>query len=788
MAPNERSFRHERRRRVGELRQQGHTTKQIAIIFARDYRESPLKAFRWAHDWTLDEACERYNNDVADDPEQEAMSYRRLSEYENWPGSATSTQPRLTVLQGFAMLYQCAPGDLFEGTDYTLEAEQHASTPATSSQDAAYGEQATAAPPTLLRVLVTRRHWRPYEVFRMRYERAARELAERDQDPRLGRLSVGRRQFERWLAGTLQTKPYPDHCRVLEFLFGLPVDELFSPASEGSGTTRPDALMVSERLDAGDALLAGDRLAAPSAAVALGVEVGSGAVEAAVGGSSAQDEVFREALAAARKQAGRELARFRNEAGLSQQDLANRIGYTRAQVAGAESATNATAAEFWGACDEVFRAGGVLVAARGRVEGTQRARREAAVRRDAARREVRLQQWRAEHGHSGAGLANGAGLTSVEFLPDSALPSGWPLPWGTMQRLTPLLNRADPFWFSGTGASLVNRLDFLRSVAAAAGLVVFDPEPWERLTRSLKEPRLLDNETVSGLEAGTAGFFLLEEQLPARRLAELLSRHVDALTGFLNMTPEGQLRRRLASTAGEAAVLAGWLSFDMKDHATARAYYGAAEDAAAEADDAPLLACALGYRSYMASAEGNRRQAIAFLERAHELANGQDNALTRSWVAGRNAEENAALGHKRDALAALEVAAAEFEAARRDDERVWTRFFTEGRMGGLQVNTYARLGDPRLQHAAQDLLDSLGPIEVKAHAISLAAVARAFFQTGAVEEGVSHADHALVVALRTECAIALSQLSELQPYLKRTSDRAARDLDEKLQAALLTAL
>jgi hypothetical protein len=83
--------------------------------------------------------------------------------------------------------------------------------------------------PTLLRVLVAERHWQKYETFVTQYERAANELAIRDHDPRLRGLSIAKRQFGRWLAGTVKTAPYPDHCRVLEDLFGRRADELLAP-------------------------------------------------------------------------------------------------------------------------------------------------------------------------------------------------------------------------------------------------------------------------------------------------------------------------------------------------------------------------------------------------------------------------------------------------------------------------------------------------------------------------------------------------------------------------------
>ncbi|HZD71225.1 MAG TPA: helix-turn-helix transcriptional regulator [Actinomycetes bacterium] len=260
-------FRQERRRRIRELRDGGATNKQIARTFARDYDESPLKAFRWAHDWSLVEACERFHNDVADDPEHGSMSPPRLSLYENWPRSANPEcrPPSVRLLQAFAKLYQCSPSDLIEGTDYTPEAErtqQHG--PMTSPSD-----------------------------------------------------------------------PAPE------------------PVGEGDGTSEAEQGLL-------------------------------------------PDSVLAEAVVEARRRGGRELSRLRGRAGLSQQDLANRVGYTRGQVAGAEVGSQSTAPEFWQACDRVLAAGGALVAARAEVGAAMRARRDAAIRREEGRREARLQQWRAE--------------------------------------------------------------------------------------------------------------------------------------------------------------------------------------------------------------------------------------------------------------------------------------------------------------------------------------------------------------------------------------------------------
>ena len=86
-----------------------------------------------------------------------------------------------------------------------------------------------------MRVLVTSRHWQKFATFERQFRNAARELAEREEDPGLARVTVSRRQFERWYAGAVKTTPHPDACRILEFMFGLPAARLLAPAGEPAG-------------------------------------------------------------------------------------------------------------------------------------------------------------------------------------------------------------------------------------------------------------------------------------------------------------------------------------------------------------------------------------------------------------------------------------------------------------------------------------------------------------------------------------------------------------------------
>lgn len=93
--------------------------------------------------------------------------------------------------------------------------------------------------PTLLRTLITARHWQRYETFAVQFKRAAGKLADDEGEEDLAKMSVSARQFERWYGGELRTRPHPDACRILEHMFGYPVRQLLAPAGRPPAKTSP---------------------------------------------------------------------------------------------------------------------------------------------------------------------------------------------------------------------------------------------------------------------------------------------------------------------------------------------------------------------------------------------------------------------------------------------------------------------------------------------------------------------------------------------------------------------
>nr|WP_229806293.1 hypothetical protein [Microbispora rosea] len=101
------------------------------------------------------------------------------------------------------------------------------------------------------------------------------------------------------------------------------------------------------------------------------------------------------------------------------------------------------------------------------------------------------------------------------------------------------------------------RMDRRTMLLLAAGMTAETAasiaDPWERLSRALRGPQMLGDDTIERLEARTIGFHRLEYVMPARAIYQGLTTHINELSTLLQSGPPERYRRRLAATAGEAA-------------------------------------------------------------------------------------------------------------------------------------------------------------------------------------------------------------------------------------------
>src|SRR6266487_140492 len=162
------------------------------------------------------------------------------------------------------------------------------------------------------------------------------------------------------------------------------------------------------------------------------------------------------------------------------------------------------------------------------------------------------------------------------------------------QRLLSELDRR----LEAEGVAELRRRDLLRLGGAVSGLAAMAPvlESWDRLVLALRGSDPVHDDMVADLEAQTAGFHELERQLPGRALFPKLDAHLDGLAEVLRGRMSATQRQRTIRAAGDAAVLAGWIAWDMHNRPASMRLYKTASVAAREAGDPALLACILAYR------------------------------------------------------------------------------------------------------------------------------------------------------------------------------------------------
>jgi len=79
---------------------------------------------------------------------------------------------------------------------------------------------------------------------------------------------------------------------------------------------------------------------------------------------------------------------------------------------------------------------------------------------------------------------------------------------------------------AGRNGTPIRRRDLLKLAAQLGATTALDPDIWERLTRALTRPGTLDEALVREMEARSAGFYLLEEIIPAHAVLKVLTAHL----------------------------------------------------------------------------------------------------------------------------------------------------------------------------------------------------------------------------------------------------------------------
>jgi transcriptional regulator with XRE-family HTH domain len=321
----------------------------------------------------------------------------------------------------------------------------------------------------------------------------------------------------------------------------------------------------------------------------------------------------------------------------------------------------------------------------------------------------------------------------------------------------------------GRNGTDVKRGDMLALAAQLGTATVGAPgDTWERLAQALTRPGTVDESVVRQMEARSAGFYLLEEIIPAPAVLKALTVHLREVTTLLNGRPGDDLRRRLIVAAGESSLLAGWSASALEESGTARNFYDTAVTAATQARDPAITACALTYRSYIPSAHGANGRARVLLTQALEIVPDQDSPATAAWVAARHAEESALVGDKQQALDSWRRAEDAYSIADTDDDRAWTRFLNQDRFDTFRIATYLKIGKlDEAQQIAAAMLARISPAEGKRAAVIRESLAAAHLTRGSVTEAARIGQAGLAIVRETEFTMWLPKFEALAKGLRR---------------------
>lgn len=257
----------------------------------------------------------------------------------------------------------------------------------------------------------------------------------------------------------------------------------------------------------------------------------------------------------------------------------------------------------------------------------------------------------------------------------------------------------------------------------------------ERLRYALEHPGSVDLVAVARLRERVQDLDARYDKAPSTSLLADAGQCLGQVAFFRAHAAAGRVRRELYAAEAEAATLMGQLVWDAsqrRDHATARAYFAQAIDAARRLLDPTAEGLALLRMSFVALyGEKNPQAGLALAMRTAETTRNSSHVLTGLAIL-HAAEAHAMLHQTQECERALRHAETEFERIGTTDAMV--ELFSPTQHGRLAGSCYLSLDDPkRAQRILERTAEALGD-RSKSQAIVLGNLALACIRQGKLEE------------------------------------------------------
>ncbi|MFF2116271.1 hypothetical protein ACFVXH_03005 [Kitasatospora sp. NPDC058184] len=279
------------------------------------------------------------------------------------------------------------------------------------------------------------------------------------------------------------------------------------------------------------------------------------------------------------------------------------------------------------------------------------------------------------------------------------------------------------------------------------------------------DPELL----VSHLRAAMPSHYRAANLLGSRHALDAVTQHVHLLDRLQQATG-GRARDDLLTIGTRTAEFLGWLNQDLGDFDQALFWSDRAMEWAQEAGDDVMAAYVLFRKSNQATAQRNAQKAVS-LARAAQRSVGATHRI-RALAAQQEAQGHAMMGNPRFAQAKFDEAhdiAATPDVSHTDDA-LDLAYCTPTYIEMQRANCLIELGDP---HTAVGMFEAelraLPPIYRNDQGVYLSRLARAYAVSGEPEQAAAAADRALSIAIDTESARAMAELSAADKALQRWS-------------------
>ncbi|MGD1224974.1 hypothetical protein AB9Q10_41895 [Streptomyces krungchingensis] len=224
-----------------------------------------------------------------------------------------------------------------------------------------------------------------------------------------------------------------------------------------------------------------------------------------------------------------------------------------------------------------------------------------------------------------------------------------------------------------------------------------------------------------------------------------------------------QVGRALLSTAAEATLLAGWMSYDACRHGLAQRYFLQALRLAQDANDRRFAGSILSAMSHQATFLGRYTQAATLARAALMGISPVATPTLRAQFHAMEARALARTGDVRACEAALSAATKALEGRNTDDEPEWISYFDEAELAAEAAHCFRDVNSAR--QAVAHAENAMSGSHVRSDFFATMVLADAHLRAGDVEEACRVAVDALDLGEQLKSARCVSYLAEFRQNL-----------------------